>query len=227
MTLNIAKAKHWIFDLDNTLYPADCKLFHQVDIRMRNFIADYLDLDEEDARKLQKRYFREYGTTLSGLMKNHGMKPGAFLEYVHDIDVNVVPPNPSLEHSLSLLPGQKLVFTNGTSEHAGRVMKRLGIEHHFDFVFDIFATDFIPKPSIAGYRRLIENYAINPHKSVMVEDVAYNLEPAKSLGMTTVLITNSYEWSGGDNEDEYVDHRVDNLTSWLGKLSDSTYESES
>lgn len=221
MSLNTAKSEHWIFDLDNTLYSADCKLFHQVDIRMRNFIADYLDLNEEDARKLQKRYFREYGTTLNGLMQNHKMKPEAFLEYVHDIDVNVVPPNPSLENSLSRLPGQKLVFTNGTSEHAGRVMKRLGIEHHFDCVFDIFATDFIPKPGIAGYRRLIESCAINPHKSVMVEDVACNLEPAKSLGMETVLVTNSYEWSGEDKEAKYIDHRVNNLTRWLGKLSDS------
>ena len=221
MTLNIAKAEHWIFDLDNTLYPADCNLFHQVDIRMRNFIAEYFGLGEEEARNLQKRYFRKYGTTLSGLMKNHGMKPEPFLEYVHDIDVTVVPPNPCLEHSLSLLPGQKLVFTNGTSEHAGRVMKRLGIEHHFDCVFDIFAADFIPKPRIFGYRRLIKDCFINPHKSVMVEDVACNLEPAKTLGLTTVLITNSDEWSGEDKKSEYVDHRVDNLTRWLGKLSDS------
>jgi len=218
MSLDIAHSEYWIFDLDNTLYPAECKLFHQVDIRMRNFISDYFNLNEDESVSLQKRYFREYGTTLNGLMKNHGMKPEAFLEYVHDIDVSVVSPNPSMGLSLSQLPGQKIVFTNGTLKHAQRVMERLGIEHNFNGVFDIFATNFTPKPNIEGYYELVRKFAINPQKTVMVEDMVHNLEPAKNLGMTTVLIKPSFD-KHNNGETKYVDYQVGDLTAWLGKLA--------
>ncbi|HAT36737.1 MAG TPA: pyrimidine 5'-nucleotidase, partial [Rhodospirillaceae bacterium] len=224
MLPSLATADHWIFDLDNTLYPPGCNLFYQVDIRMRAFIAEYFDIDEDEAFKLQKRYFRDYGTTLNGLMKNHDMEPDAFLDYVHDIDVSVIDPNPTMERALSKLPGRKLVYTNGSVAHAERIMARLGISHHFDDVFDIVAAEFLPKPDITAYHALVAKHDIEPTCSVMVEDVARNLEPAKALGMATVLIETDHRWSEDADGTDYVDHRVEDLTEWLDELVKSLGE---
>lgn len=218
MSPSLANADHWVFDLDNTLYPPGCNLFHQVDMRMRAFIAKYFDIDEDAAFKLQKKYFREYGTTLNGLMRNHDMKPDAFLDYVHDIDLTVIEPNPVMDRALAKLPGRKVVYTNGSLAHAERIMARLGIGHHFDGVFDIVAADFMPKPDIAAYHALLAKHAIDPEGAVMVEDVARNLEPAKQLGMATVLIETDHRWSEDADGADYVDHRVGDLTEWLNEL---------
>jgi putative hydrolase of the HAD superfamily len=218
MPSKISNAKHWIFDLDNTLYPPGCNLFHQIDIRMREFIARYFDIELDEAFLVQKRYFREFGTTLNGLMKNHGMEPDDFLHYVHDIDVSVIDPNPALDKALANLPGRKVVYTNGSLAHAERITNRLGIAHHFDGMFDIVAAEFMPKPDIRAYRSLLVEYAIDPKGAVMVEDVARNLEPAKQLGMETVLIHTEHRWSEDASDAGFVDHRIDDLTAWLVAL---------
>lgn len=219
MSPTLAIADHWVFDLDNTLYPPGCNLFHQVDMRMRAFIADYFDIDEVEAYKLQKRYFRDYGTTLNGLMRNHDMQPDAFLDYVHDIDVSVIEANPAMDRALAKLPGRKVVYTNGSLAHAERIMARLGISHHFEGVFDIVAAEFMPKPDMAAYRAMLARHDIDPAGSVMVEDVARNLEPAKQLGMATVLIETDHRWSEDADGAEYVDHRIEDLTQWLSDLA--------
>jgi len=210
----------WIFDLDNTLYPASSNLFAQVDRRMGAFIAQQLGLDPVDARALQKRYYREHGTTLRGLMDNHGIDPHAYLDFVHEIDVTPVPPSPSLDAVLHRLPGRKIIFTNGSVGHAHNVMNRLGVTHHFPEIFDIVAAAFTPKPDRAPYDTLCERHAIEPRQSILFEDIARNLEPAAALGMTTVLVRTDPDAGGIRDANEaghepYVHHQTDDLVGWL------------
>jgi putative hydrolase of the HAD superfamily len=141
-----ARYRHWIFDLDNTLYPASCRLFDQVEARMGAFIADFLGISPEAARAIQKRYFKEHGTTLRGLMVHHDLAPQRFLDYVHAIDVSALEPAPALARALDRLPGEKLVYTNGSTRHAENVMARLGVAGCFDGIFDIAAADYLAKP---------------------------------------------------------------------------------
>jgi putative hydrolase of the HAD superfamily len=213
-------AETWVFDLDNTLYPATYNLFGQIDDRMRAYIARFLGVGLEDAYRLQKRYFREYGTSLHGLMHRHGMDPGPFLDYVHDIDITVLPPSPALEAALARLPGRKLVFTNASTRHAERVMGRLGISHHFDAVFDVIEADYRPKPEPETYNVLVQRHGLDADKTVMVEDIARNLAPAAALGMTTAWIRNDTEHGIADTDGGFIDHVVDDLVAWLETVPD-------
>ena len=178
----------WIFDLDNTLYPAHCNLFAQVDVRMGEFISNLLGVDRAEAKRIQKSYFKEYGTTLNGLMNCHNMAPEPFLDYVHDIDVGVVDPDELLNTTLGQLQGTKYVFTNGSVRHAENVLGRLGIQHHFADIFDIVAADYVPKPAPDTYTRFLEATSVDPRRSAMFEDIARNLEHPHTIGMTTVLV---------------------------------------
>jgi putative hydrolase of the HAD superfamily len=205
----------WVFDLDNTLYPASCNLFTQIDTRMREFIADLLGLEQDEAYKLQKRFFKEYGTTLRGLMDIHGLPPEEFLDYVHEIDLSPVDANPALNSALEALPGRKIIFTNADTGHADRVMERLGIGHHFEEVFDIVAADYVPKPNPGVYQILLDRYGLDPKKSVMVEDIARNLQPAADLGMTTVWIKSDSPFGNWGADGDYIHHVVDDLVDWL------------
>ena len=208
-------AAAWVFDLDNTLYPASCDLFAAIDTRMRRFIAEALDVELEEARALQKRYFLDYGTTLRGLMNRHGTDPRPFLDYVHAIDVDVVPPSPALDSALGRLAGRKLIFTNASVGHARRVMGRLGVERHFEAVFDIEAAGYVPKPDPAVYRILVERYGLDPAKTVMIEDIARNLAPAAALGMTTVWVRTGSPWGADGKDRGHVHHVADDLVAWL------------
>ena len=208
----------WIFDLDNTLYPASCNLFSQVDARMSAFIQELLSLGPDEARRVQKRYFREHGTTLRGLMTHHRVDPEAFLAFVHDIDFSVIPCAPDLDAALSRLAGRKLVFTNATVPYAERVLARLGIGRHIEAIFDIVAADFRPKPEPESYRQLIAAHGIDPRRAVLVEDIARNLTPAAALGMTTVWVPNDTDWSHHGAEDGHVHHVAEDLTAWLTDL---------
>jgi putative hydrolase of the HAD superfamily len=219
---DLVRAEAWVFDLDNTLYPAACDLFAQVDVRIRDYVASFLGLSAEEAYRLQKRYFREHGTTMRGMMHNHGMDPGPFLTYVHDIDLTPVPPSPHLEAALGRLPGRKLIFTNGSIDHAERVMNRLGVRHRFEAVFDIVDAGYVPKPAPAVYASLVERHNLDPQTTVMVEDIARNLVPAAALGMTTVWVRTDSRWGLEGGVDDHVHHIVDDLAEWLGKLTTRT-----
>jgi putative hydrolase of the HAD superfamily len=205
----------WIFDLDNTLYPASCRLFDQVDRLIGQFIAETLGVDAGAARALQKHYFRTYGTTLRGLMTEHGVDPHRFLDYVHRIDRSGVPRAPALDGALSRLPGRKLVYTNGSADHAAKTIEQLGIAHHIEAVFDIIAADFEPKPQLASYRALIERHAINPMRAAMIDDIPRNLEPAHALGMTTVWLMTDGEFGAPGAEDGHIHHRAEDLVEFL------------
>ncbi|MEQ8965536.1 MAG: pyrimidine 5'-nucleotidase [Azospirillaceae bacterium] len=219
----------WIFDLDNTLYPASSNLFPQVSARMAAFIAETFALPHDEARALQKRYFREYGTTMRGLMSNHAVDPHAFLAYVHDIDVSVLPAATALDRALDRLDGRKLVYTNGSADHAARVLDRLGVARHFEACFDIVAAEFDPKPDRGAYRRMLARHGIEPTRAVMVEDMAVNLEPAHELGMTTVLVRGDggetvADGPGADESADapaHVHHVTDDLPSWLATIADA------
>jgi putative hydrolase of the HAD superfamily len=205
----------WVFDLDNTLYPASCRLFDQVDRNMGAFICEFLKLDPVEARALQKRYLKEFGTTLRGLMNNHECPPERFLEAAHAIDYSAVQPDPRLGAALELLPGRKLIFTNGSVAHAERVMDRLGVVDHFSGVFDIVAAGYLPKPEMAAYEGLIRSHAIEPRRAALIEDLPRNLVPAAALGMTTVLVKTDSEWAQDAAEGDHIHHVTDDLPAWL------------
>lgn len=217
---HLHRAETWIFDLDNTLYPAECALFAQMERRMGEFVAAHLNLTLETAKLRQKAFFEAHGTTLRGLMVEHGIDPGAYLEYVHDIDLSGVPPSPNLRRSLRALPGRKLIFTNGTAPHAERVLDRLGLSDCFEAVFDIVASEYLPKPNPAPYHKLLNLHDINPRTAVMVEDMARNLVPAAALGMATVWIPTAAAWSQPANGDPaHVHHTVQDIARFLGDVA--------
>ena len=187
-----ARTRVWIFDLDNTLYPAECNLFAQVDHRMGEFIARYLGVPYPQARHLQKTYYRQFGTTLSGLMRVHNMNPHDFLDYVHDIDLSVLPELPELAAEIAKLPGRRLIFTNGSRRHAENVAGKLGILHLFEDICDIAACEFVPKPEASAFDRMIRRHGVAPETAAMFEDMPHNLEVPHALGMATVLVHSSY-----------------------------------
>jgi putative hydrolase of the HAD superfamily len=213
----------WVFDLDNTLYPAECNLFAQVDRRMGEFIARYLGVPYEYARHLQKTYYRQFGTTLSGLMQVHRMDPKAFLDYVHDIDLACMPEAPELSAAIERLPGRKLIFTNGSRRHAERVAGKLGVLHHFEDIYDIVASEFVPKPDAACYHRFLAAHGVEAAVSAMFEDMPHNLEAPHALGMTTVLVHSSADYDHPVQQKirawvqppEHVHHMTNDLTGFL------------
>jgi putative hydrolase of the HAD superfamily len=178
----------WIFDLDNTLYSPECALFVQIDKRMNAFLREMFEVGPEEAHRIQKHYYHKYGTTLSGLMKEHNLRPESFLEYVHDIDLSVVPEAPALGHAIERLPGRKFIFTNGSRKHAERVAAKLGVLQHFDDLFDIVAGDYTPKPALVAYSRFLKTHGVEAKSAAMFEDLPHNLESPHMLGMATVLV---------------------------------------
>jgi putative hydrolase of the HAD superfamily len=226
MSRGFGHVESWIFDLDNTLYPASCRLFDQIDLRIGQFVSGLLGVDLTEARRIQKGYFYQYGTTLRGLMTVHSVDPDDFLDYVHDIDHTPVPCNPALDQALHALPGRKLVFTNGTIRHAEKVLARIGVPHHFGDIFDIVHSDYIPKPDIGPYRKFIAETGIVPESAAMFEDIARNLEAPHQLGMTTVLVTSPDNKDaahlnalhGGAGE-AHVHHVTDDLATFLAEVA--------
>lgn len=207
----------WIFDLDNTLYPAGANLFALIDQRMTAFIADFLSVNPVEARRIQKDYFLGHGTTLAGLMAEHEVDPAAFLSYVHDIEMDALEENAPLAAALARLPGRKLVFTNGDRPYALKVLDRLGLGESFEAVQDIHAMDLVPKPAASAYAGLCAAFGIDPTRALFVEDMARNLKPAKAIGMTTVWVDNGSE-QDHDADRSYVDVRVTDLSDWLHSL---------
>ncbi len=178
----------WIFDLDNTLYPRETNLFGQVDKRIREYVGRLLDIPPDEAHRVQKDYYRRYGTTLRGLMVEHGIAPDDFLEYVHDIDHSVVKADPRLAAAIDRLPGRRFILTNGSRAHAEKVAARLGVPNHFEEIFDIVRLELLPKPNRATYDRFVERTGVDPKRAAMFEDLARNLEVPSELGMATVLV---------------------------------------
>ncbi len=199
---DLSHVESWIFDLDNTLYAAECQLFAQIDVRMAAFIREHLSLDHDEARRLQKHYYVKYGTTMSGLMTEHNVCPDTFMEFVHDIDLGVVPENPSLALALTALPGRKFIYTNGSVRHAENVGQALGILHLFDEIFDIKAAGYAPKPMRESYELFLKSHGVDPTRAAMFEDLTQNLEAPHALGMTTVLVCSDAAWLADEPHDK-------------------------
>jgi putative hydrolase of the HAD superfamily len=229
MSRGFSHVESWVFDLDNTLYPPSCRLFEQIDQRMADFISSLLKVDKVEAKRMQKNFFYEHGTTLRGLMTIYGIEPYSFLEYVHDIDHSPVAACPGLASAIRTLPGRKLVFTNGTCDHAEKVLERLGIKELVDEVFDIVHCDFIPKPQREPYLKFVQRTGIAPQRTAMFEDIARNLEPPHELGMTTVLVQSQNNIDGnlmnarlGDPlASAFVDHVTSDLAEFLAEIAAS------
>ena len=217
-----AHVETWVFDLDNTLYPHHLNLWQQVDVRIRDYIANFLKLTHDEAFRVQKDYYKRYGTSMRGLMTEHGMQSDDFLEYVHAIDHSPLQPNPALGAAIEKLPGRKLILTNGTRKHAQAVTKALAIDHHFEDVFDIVAAELEPKPSPATYNRFLLQHGVDATRAAMFEDLARNLDAPHVLGMTTVLVVPHgarevlrEDWELQGRDAAHVDHVTDDLVGFL------------
>lgn len=222
----LCETQTWVFDLDNTLYPASCGLMAEVSSRMTLYVANTLKLDPESALIEQKRMFREHGTTLRGLMNDHGVDPTHFMNYVHDVDYSVVGPMPRLEAALDQLPGRKVVFTNASTAHAETVLENLEIARHFDGIFDVAAADYEPKPNPRPYELIAAHHAFDPAQAVMLEDMGPNLKPAADMGMTTVWVrydtsTEPY-WAVPDGDTDFIHHETDDLITWLESVIEAS-----
>ena len=212
--------KFWLFDLDNTLYSGATKVFDQVDKKMSEFISSKLSISKEEAKKIQKNYFVEYNTTLNGMIKNHKIDANEFLEFVHDIDLSFLKKDEQLDKEIEKINGKKIIFTNGSRAHALNVTKRLGIERHFDDIFDIVSADFIPKPSLKTYKKIIEKYKIEPQYSIFIEDIARNLKPAYELGMKTVWIENNEPWAAEFSDSNFINYKTKKLSKFLKEFNE-------
>jgi putative hydrolase of the HAD superfamily len=216
----------WVFDLDNTLYPHHVNLWQQVDVRIGEFVSAWLKIPADEARRIQKDYYRRYGTTMRGMMTEHGVNADDYLAYVHQIDHSPLEPNPAMGAAIAKLPGRKLILTNGSTDHAGKVLERLGIGSHFDAVFDIIAAELEPKPAPQTYQKFLALHNVEPKSSAMFDDLARNLVIPHQLGMTTVLVVPDgsknvvrEDWELQGRDAEHVDHVTDDLTGFLQKLS--------
>jgi putative hydrolase of the HAD superfamily len=213
----LSHVRNWIFDLDNTLYPASADLFAHIDRRMTAFIAELLSVDLVQAHRIQKAYFIGHGTTLAGLMAEHQVDPHAFLAYVHDVEMDVLQADAPLVAALARLPGRKLVFTNGDGPYALKVLERLGLGGSFEAVHDIHAMNLRPKPQPEAYAGLCAAFDLDPRESLFVEDMARNLKPAKAIGMTTVWVDNGSE-QAPDADRSYIDFHIHALAPWLEQI---------
>jgi len=213
----------WVFDLDNTLYPHHVNLWQQVDARIGAFVGNFLGVSPEEARRIQKDYYRRYGTTMRGMMTEHGISADDFLAYVHQIDHSPLEPNPAMGAAIARLPGRKLILTNGSTDHADAVLARLGIGAHFEAIFDIIAAELEPKP--ATYQKFLALHGVDPATSAMFEDLARNLAVPHQLGMTTVLVVPDgtrevvrEDWELEGRDATHVDYVTDDLTGFLQRL---------
>jgi putative hydrolase of the HAD superfamily len=205
----------WVFDLDNTLYPANCGLFELVQVKMNDYICTRLGLSMDAAIALRRQYFLEHGTTMNGLMVVNRIDPHEFLAHVHDVDLSCVPANPELVAALVALPGRKLIYTNGSVPHAERLLEHLGISSSFSGIFDIVASEFSPKPADAPFRAFVEKYAIAPNSALMVEDMAKNLVPAAALGMSTAWVRTGIDWAEPVSGTDHIHYIIEDLAGFL------------
>ena len=216
----------WVFDLDNTLYPHHVNLWQQVDARIGEYIGNFLKVDAVEARRIQKDYYKRYGTSMRGMMTEHGASADDFLAYVHQIDHSPLQPNPAMGAAIARLPGRKLILTNGSTDHAGKVLERLGFPDHFEAVFDIVAAELEPKPAPQTYRRFLDLHRVDPGRAAMFEDLARNLTVPHGLGMTTVLVVPDgtqevirEDWEMEGRDAAHIDHVTDDLAGFLTRIA--------
>jgi putative hydrolase of the HAD superfamily len=215
------KISTWIFDLDNTLYSADSGIFQQVHILMSKFVSTHLNIDIKKATELQRKYYRQHGTTLRGLMDNHNVDPDHFLSEVHQLDYSIVGPNFKLNRELKKLKGRKIIYTNANRQHANDILIRLELTNMFDEIFDIKTANYIPKPEASPYEQIISEFNIDPITTIMFDDIAKNLVPAKNVGFASVWIDVGYENFSDDiaKSKKYLDYETKDLSLFLDEVN--------
>ena len=211
--------KNFIFDCDGVLYSDLEAVFGQVSKRMTDYISKKLNLDLKKAKELQTNYFHKYNTSLNGLMIHHDISPSEFLDYVHDINLDFLKKDLVLRKELLNLDAKKFIFSNGSHSHIVNISKSLGIDDLFDGAFDITDCNFVPKPLLEPYEKLVKKFNIDPKETVFVEDIAINLEPAKKLGMKTVWLINDEYWGKKDSDKDFIDLKINNLSSFLKEIN--------
>lgn len=211
MSADLRHVDTWLFDLDNTLYPAESGFMAEIVVRMTDFVEKVTGLPRDEAFRLQKAYLAEHGLTLKGMMLNHGVDPADFHAIFHDMSLEALAHDPDLLAALERLPGRRLIFTNADEIHAIRVLERLGLSHLFDDVFHIGSAGYEPKPSPEAFARIGEAHGIDPSVTAFFEDAERNLAPAASLGMTTVLVGAH----AADCAADFVHHRTEKLAPFL------------
>ncbi|MEM0927766.1 MAG: pyrimidine 5'-nucleotidase [Pseudomonadota bacterium] len=225
---HFAHVRDWVFDLDNTLYPASCNLFAEIDHRMTSYVGELLGLGRDEAYRVQKDLYATHGTTLAGLMRQHDVDPHAFMEYVHAIDLSILEPAPDLRAAIAALPGRKFVHTNGSAQHAANVLGKMGLGDVIDDVFDVEMSGWVPKPRAENYDASGAHFGIDTQTTAMFEDMAVNLEEPHRRGMTTVLVTSDAEWIDSEPTKkrpgvavagaEHIHHTTGDLTRFLTGL---------
>jgi len=220
---DFSHVRDWIFDLDNTLYRADNGIFAQIDANMTRFVARLLGMEKDAARLVQKQLYRDHGTTLAGLVAVHKIDPEPYLDFVHDIDLSCLAPDPALRDALTRLPGRRFVFTNGCRNHAGRILERLQLADLFDQVWDIRTIGFIPRPDAAAYDAAVAAGGVAPAKAAMFDDIARNLVVPHDMGMTTVWLDCEGDWSRQGPEfpvasSAHIDHETRELGLFLSTI---------
>jgi len=214
MLARLDHVRNWVFDLDNTLYPHQARLFEQVDRRITDYIARFFKVERDEAYKIQKGYFHTRGTTLSGLMAEHGVDPYEYLADVHDIEMDVLDENAPLAAAIARLPGRKIIFTNADALYAGKILSKLGLGESFEAIHDVHAAQYRPKPAPEAYQHLCDAYELDPAQSLFADDMARNLKPAKAIGMTTLWVDNGSE-QGEEGDRDFVDFTTRDITHWL------------
>ena len=211
----------WIFDLDNTLYSADSGIFQQVHELMGKFVSSHLNIEIEKAKIIQKKYYKQHGTTLKGMMDNHGVDPDHFLAEVHKLDYSIVGPNHKLNEELKKLKGRKIIYTNANMQHALDVLEKIELSNFFDEIYDIKMANYIPKPELAPYEQMIKKYNISAESAAMFDDIAKNLVPAKNVGFTSIWIDAGYENFSDDiaNSKKYLDYETKNISNFLNQVN--------
>jgi len=186
---------------------------------MSKYISGKLNVSIVEAKEIQKKYFYKYNTTLNGMLKNHKIDANEFLEFVHDIDIDFLKKDLTLSEELRKLEGKKIIFTNGSKKHALNVIRKIGIEQHFDDIFDIVDSNFVPKPTMEPYKKLVEKHKIDPNLCVLIEDIARNLKPAYEMGMKTIWIENDEPWAAKFSDSDFINYKTKNLTDFLKKIN--------
>jgi putative hydrolase of the HAD superfamily len=202
----------WVFDLDNTLYPPQARLFDQIEVRMTAYVMRALGVTRAEADRLRAHYWRAHGTTLAGLMREHGLDPDPYLAEVHDIDVSALAPDPALAEAVAALPGRRIVYTNGSADYAHRVIGARGLEGHFDAVYGIEHAGYRPKPERGAFEAVFAADGLDPARAAMFEDDARNLAAPHAMGMRTVLVAEAPE------EAPHIHHHTDDLAAFLARL---------
>jgi len=204
--------QYWVFDLDNTLYPPSARLFDQIEVKMTKYVMDALNVEKSEADHLRKHYWRQYGTTLAGLMREHQVDPGPYLTEVHEIDLSHLEKDAQLAAHIDALPGRKIVYTNGTAPYAERVLEARGIRNPFDAVYGVEHAEFLPKPERQAFEIVFAKDGVTASEAAMFEDDHRNLQAPHDLGMKTVHVAEE------PIPADHIQHYTDDLSDFLSRL---------